>query len=82
MKQIIVLESEEIKRLEKGKTLLITTLGGELGIQFSSNGHEPEKVLACPICHISTKSNGEPFTTERGVLIHTLKVHGARKKVK
>ena len=80
MKQIIVLQEQEIRRLQKGKTLLISTPGGEqLGIQFEEEA-EPG-VLTCDICGATTNGIGKPFKSERGLAVHKLKTHkdGRRK---
>ena len=80
MKQIIVLQEQEIRRLQKGKTLLISTPGGEqLGIQFEAEAGPG--VLTCDICGATTNGIGKPFASERGVEVHKRKLHkdGRRK---
>ena len=80
MKQIIVLQEQEIRRLQKGKTLLISTPGGEqLGIQFEEESGPG--VLTCDICGTTTNGIGKPFASERGVEVHKRKLHkdGRRK---
>jgi hypothetical protein len=80
MKQIIVLQEQEIRRLQKGKTLLISTPGGEqLGIQFEEDSGPG--VLTCDICGATTNGIGKPVASERGVEVHKRKLHkdGRRK---
>src|ERR1035437_7541591 len=43
MKQIILLEDHEVSRLQKGKTLIISTQAGDVGLQFMTrNGSSGE----------------------------------------
>ena len=80
MKQILILEPDEVKRLHKGKTLMINTGSGEVGIQFSENGvakkdaEEEAGEFKCSLCGKSTTKAGKPFNAA-GLAIHRAKVH-------
>jgi hypothetical protein len=80
MKQIIVLQEQEIRRLQKGKTLLISTPGGEqLGIQFEENSAPEVVAWQCDICGATATRLGKPFNESR-LIRHKAKTHGKRGK--
>lgn len=90
MKQILILESHEIERLNRGKTLLISTPGGEIALQFdridridrtevSQNGHASHGTLKCDICGATTRKNGKPFKSQKGVIRHKVVEHKYRR---
>jgi hypothetical protein len=81
MRQILVLEESEVQQLQHGKTLLLSTGAGEIGLQFASNGHSNghgRRLLKCDICgatHSQVKK--QPFTAF-GLMRHKAKLHGKK----
>jgi hypothetical protein len=87
MKQIIVLEPHEVKTLMRGKTLMIQTQAGDIGLQFmageaseaaalSSPKEKKRKVFACDICGQSTNKNtGRSFSGVGSVIRHKAHAH-------
>jgi hypothetical protein len=82
MKQIILLEDHEVARLQKGKTLMITTAAGDVGLQFlTRNGfnHDAEaekssKSLRCDVCGAMEGAHG-PFLSKASLSAHKREAH-------
>src|ERR1035437_1947578 len=88
MKQIILLEDHEVARLQKGKTLMISTQAGDVGLQFlTRNGFnhdgehnskpvsKPDKEFRCDACGATAGVNG-PFKNQASLSAHKRQAHG------
>lgn len=82
MRQIIQLEPHEVARLHKGKTLLISTQAGDVGLQFMPQEDAPKSAFSCDICGVTTGKNGKPFTTLKAVERHKIMTHKNSKRRK
>jgi hypothetical protein len=86
MKQILILEPHEIERLQRGRTLLISTPQGEIALQFekastaAASGPEDALTLKCNLCGTTTRKDGKPFHSHASVIRHKVMVHGMRAK--
>lgn len=77
MKQIILLEPHEVAQLKKGKTLMINTAAGEVGLQFIKE----EEEFKCDVCGVAEGIHG-PFTSLKGVRTHKRFAHKNIKSMK
>lgn len=83
MKQVTILEQDDLDKLVGGQSLeVFTEDGNSIEMRFESGANDEDDELKCDICGTKTTGAGKLFKTPGSVLIHKRFVHKGGKNGK